>query len=101
MITGWGASAGPLGEGAISSDGLTYSPLRVRSCRQTNVEYALVKSFSCGEIVPDCPAVFSGSGYEDLLRQVADHAREVHGLLSVPPEVTAAVRAAAEDDALA
>jgi predicted small metal-binding protein len=54
-----------------------------------------VKTFSCGEIVPDCPAVFTGQSYEELLSQVADHAREVHGLLSVPPEVTAAVRAAA------
>ena len=60
-----------------------------------------MKTFSCGEIVPDCPAVFTGRGYEDLLRQVADHAREVHGLLSVPSEVTAAVRAAAADDARA
>jgi predicted small metal-binding protein len=60
-----------------------------------------VKTFSCGEIVPDCPAVFTGRAYEDLLLQVAEHAREVHGLLSVPPEVTAAVRAAVEDDALA
>jgi predicted small metal-binding protein len=63
------------------------------------VEPAAVKSFACGEIVPDCPAVFTGRGYEDLLRQVADHAREVHGLLSVPPEVTAAVRAAVRDPA--
>ena len=54
-----------------------------------------MKSFSCGEIVPDCPVVFTGQSYEELLRQVAEHAREVHGLLSVPPEVTAAVRAAA------
>ena len=50
-----------------------------------------MKTFSCGEIVPDCPAVFTGPGYEDLLRMVADHAREVHGLLSVPPEVTVTV----------
>ena len=60
-----------------------------------------MKSFSCGEIVPDCPAVFTGERYEDLLRLVADHAREVHGLLTLPPEVTAAVRAAAANDALA
>ncbi len=60
-----------------------------------------MKSFSCGEIVPDCPAVFTGEGYEDLLQQVADHARQVHGLLSVPPEVTAAVRAAVGHDRLA
>jgi predicted small metal-binding protein len=61
----------------------------------------VVKSFSCGEIVPDCPAVFAGRDFEDLLQQVADHAREAHGLVTVPPEVTAAVRAAAAHDPLA
>ena len=60
-----------------------------------------MKRFACGEIVPDCPAVFVGESYEEMLRQVADHARQVHGLLSVPPEVTAAVRVAMENDALA
>ena len=54
-----------------------------------------MKNFACGEIVPDCPAVFAGSSYEELLQQVADHAREIHGLVTLPPEVTAAVRAAA------
>ena len=65
------------------------------------MEPAPVKTLSCGEIVPDCPAVFAGPGFEELLSQVAEHARESHGLLSLPSEVTAAVRATVEDDALA
>ena len=50
-----------------------------------------MKSFACGEVVPDCPAVFSGRDFEDVLRQVADHARAAHGLVEVPPEVSTAV----------
>jgi predicted small metal-binding protein len=61
------------------------------------VESEAVKTFSCGEIVPDCPAVFTGRDHEDLLQQVADHAREVHGMVTVPSEVVAAVRAAVND----
>ena len=53
-----------------------------------------MKTFSCGEIVPDCPAVFTGPQFESLLEQVAEHARQVHGLVTLPPEVTAAVWAA-------
>jgi predicted small metal-binding protein len=53
-----------------------------------------VKTFACGEVVPDCPEVFSGPDYEAVLHQVADHARTVHHLPELPPEVTEAVRRA-------
>ena len=56
-----------------------------------------MKTFSCGEIVPDCPVVFSGEDFEAVLKQVADHARQVHGLVTLPPEVSAAVWAATSD----
>lgn len=51
-----------------------------------------MKTFACGEVVPDCPAVFSGPDYEAVLGQVAEHARTVHRLPDLPPEVTEAVR---------
>jgi predicted small metal-binding protein len=74
----------------------------VRAWIGSNEGGGVVKTFSCGEIVPDCPVVFEGADYEDLLQQVADHAREVHGLVTLPSEVIAAVRAsAARNDALA
>jgi predicted small metal-binding protein len=56
-----------------------------------------VKSFACGDVVPDCPAVFSGPDFEDLLRQVADHAREIHGLTSLPPDLVTEVRRSIRD----
>jgi predicted small metal-binding protein len=53
-----------------------------------------VKTFACGEVVPDCPAVFSGPDFEAVLRQVADHARTDHHLHDLPPEVIEVVRRA-------
>jgi predicted small metal-binding protein len=49
-----------------------------------------VKSFSCGEVVPDCPAVFSGQAYEDLLNQVAERAERDHSISRLPPQVAEA-----------
>ena len=55
-----------------------------------------MKTFACGEVVPDCPAVFSGPRFEELLHDVADHARSSHGLQELPPQVVEAVRLACD-----
>ena len=52
-----------------------------------------MKSFSCGAVVPGCVAVFEGPSDEDILSQVARHAREDHGLTEVSPELVEQVRA--------
>lgn len=53
-----------------------------------------VKTFACGEVVPDCPAVFRGPDFEAVLSEVAAHARADHHLPELPPEVAEAVRQA-------
>lgn len=53
-----------------------------------------MKTFTCGEVVPDCPEVFSGPDFEAVLGQVAEHARTAHHLPELPPEVAEAVRQA-------
>lgn len=52
-----------------------------------------MKSFSCGAVVPNCTAKFAGETEDEILSQVADHARSDHGMTEVPPEVVAQVRA--------
>jgi predicted small metal-binding protein len=52
-----------------------------------------MKQFSCGAVVPDCHQVFRAPDEAGILGQVADHARDDHGLREVPDEVVAAVRA--------
>lgn len=51
-----------------------------------------MKSFSCGAVVPNCTAKFTGENEGDILAQVAEHARHDHGMSSVPDEVVEQVR---------
>ena len=50
-----------------------------------------MKEFSCGDVVPDCSAVFAAESEEDILRQVAAHA-PVHDVDDVSPELAEQVR---------
>ena len=52
-----------------------------------------MKEFMCGAIVPGCDARFEGATEEEILEQVAVHAREEHGMDEVPPDVADSVRA--------
>ena len=56
-----------------------------------------MKRFSCGDVVPGCKATFTGKDESDVLSQVADHARNDHGIQSVSPELVDAVRARIHD----
>lgn len=53
-----------------------------------------MKAFSCGDVVPGCDATFVCSSEDDVLHQVAVHARESHGLSTIPVELVTAVRSA-------
>jgi predicted small metal-binding protein len=46
-----------------------------------------MKTFACGAVVPGCTATFAAETEEDLLEQVARHAREDHDLPEIPVEL--------------
>ena len=50
-----------------------------------------MKEFSCGDVVPGCTAKFRGASNQEILEQVAKHAREGHGMTDVSPELVEAV----------
>ncbi len=52
-----------------------------------------MKQFACGAVVPQCHAVFRAPDDDLILAQVADHAREDHGMKEIPPDLVSAVRA--------
>lgn len=52
-----------------------------------------MKEFRCGDLVPGCTTTFQGESDEEILEQVAIHARDEHGMDEVPPEVVDEVRA--------
>ena len=51
-----------------------------------------MKEFRCGEIVPGCEARFEGQSEDEILQQVAVHARDEHAMDTVPPEVVDDIR---------
>lgn len=51
-----------------------------------------MKEFSCGAVIPNCDAKFTAESESEIMSQVADHARRVHGTDDVPPEVAEKVR---------
>lgn len=55
-----------------------------------------MKTLACNDIMPGCPAVFTGETEEEVLQQGGQHAVEVHGL-TVTPEIVEAVRAQIRD----
>jgi predicted small metal-binding protein len=56
-----------------------------------------MKEFWCGAVVPNCSKRFRASSENEILSQVAEHARKDHGMNDVPAEVVAKVRAAIKD----
>lgn len=52
-----------------------------------------MKQFACGAVVPDCHAVFLAEEEDEILRQVAEHARRDHGMTDIPEQLVEAVRA--------
>jgi predicted small metal-binding protein len=51
-----------------------------------------MKSFACGDVVPGCSAKWLCSTEDEILAEVAMHARQEHGMAEVPAEVLDQVR---------
>ena len=51
-----------------------------------------MKQFNCGDVVPGCQWVGQNEVDEKLWVEIADHAREAHGMHEVPPEVLDQIR---------
>ncbi len=58
-----------------------------------------MKTFACGDVIPDCAVLVRGHDDDDVLRQVAEHARAAHGIDPVPREVVEQVRRRIRDEA--
>ncbi len=52
-----------------------------------------MKQFACGAVVPGCTATFEAEDQDQILQQVAAHAREDHGMDEVPDAVVEQVKA--------
>jgi predicted small metal-binding protein len=50
-----------------------------------------MSSFRCGDVIPGCPSVLTGTETE-ILAELAEHVRDEHGLVELPPELAEAAR---------
>jgi predicted small metal-binding protein len=58
----------------------------------------MTKVIHCRDLGFDCEAVVRAESEEEALAQVAAHAREVHGMEKISPEVVAHARSVMQDD---
>jgi predicted small metal-binding protein len=58
----------------------------------------MAKKMSCKDVGPDCDFVAHGETEEEVMGQVAEHARSAHGMQEVPPELAEKARAAIRDE---
>ncbi|MGH9901701.1 MAG: DUF1059 domain-containing protein [Pyrinomonadaceae bacterium] len=58
----------------------------------------MAKTMSCRDAGPDCDFVARGETEEEVMGQVAEHARTAHGMEEVPPELAEKARAAIRDE---
>lgn len=56
-----------------------------------------MKQFFCGEVVPGCTARFEAASEDEILTQVAVHARKDHGMANIPSELVTQVRSLIRD----
>jgi predicted small metal-binding protein len=55
------------------------------------------KEIACNDVVPGCQFKTTAATEDELVKKVAQHAREAHGLAEVTPEVLAKVKAAIKE----
>jgi predicted small metal-binding protein len=58
----------------------------------------MARKMSCGDVVPDCDFVARGETDEEVMGQVAEHARTAHAMDEVTPELAAKAQAAIRDE---
>jgi len=61
-------------------------------------ELSMTKVIRCKDVGFDCPEEIRAPNEEEALRMAAEHARAVHGVEEVPPEVVAKVKEVMHDE---
>jgi predicted small metal-binding protein len=61
----------------------------------------MAKTMSCRDVGPDCDFVARGETDDEIMGQVAEHARSAHGMAEVPAELAQKAKASIKDEARA
>jgi len=57
----------------------------------------MTKMLRCRDIGVDCDGVIQAETEEELMRKVAEHAKTVHGMSEISPDMVAKVKAAIKE----
>jgi predicted small metal-binding protein len=58
----------------------------------------MTKSISCRDVGVDCDFKAKGKTVDEVLQACVQHAKQAHGMDSIPPEMVAKVQAAIRDE---
>jgi len=58
----------------------------------------MAKSISCKDVGMDCAFTAHAETMDELMQAAAAHAKEAHGLDTIPPELVPMVQAAVRDE---
>lgn len=53
-----------------------------------------MKQLRCGDLMPGCNAVIEGRDEQEVMTKGAEHAKQAHGLSSIPPDMIPKIRGA-------
>jgi predicted small metal-binding protein len=59
----------------------------------------MAKIMSCRDVGFDCGFVAKGEAEQEILQQASEHARSVHNINEITPEIAEKVRATIKDEA--
>jgi predicted small metal-binding protein len=57
----------------------------------------MAKQLRCGDLMPGCNAVIEGKDEAEVMTKGAEHAKQAHGMSTIPPDVAQKVKAAIRD----
>ena len=54
----------------------------------------MAKQLRCGDLMPGCNAVIEGKDEAEVMAKGAEHAKQAHGMTTIPADVAQKVKAA-------
>jgi predicted small metal-binding protein len=57
----------------------------------------MAKVLKCGDLMAGCKAVLEGKDEAEVMAKGAEHAKQAHGMSSIPPEMLPKVKAAIKE----
>jgi len=57
----------------------------------------LVKQLKCADLMPGCSFVAEGKDVSEVMAKTSQHAKQAHGMTTIPPDVAKKAQAAIRD----